>query len=203
MLLAAALLIADPSGWTLVTSEESYAAGIDTKIKRTGASSGVLRSENNAADGWAQLLQVIRGNAFKGKRVRFRAYLKTDAVIGRAGLFMRVEGDNSNQPLAWDNMQDRPIRGSTNWQRVAVVLDIPVDSKRMLFGLLLTGKGKVWIDDVSLDVVDETVPVTDIMHRWPHPERPENLDFERAGPVLDPSPTEESPIPLVVIPQRS
>jgi hypothetical protein len=115
---------------------------------------------------------------------------------------MRVEADNPTAPLAWDNMQDRPIRGSTGWQRVAVVLDMPQDSKRMLFGLLLTGKGRVWIDDVSLDVVDDTVPVTDIMHRWPHPEKPENLDFERLGPVLDPSPSAES-IPLVVIPQRS
>ena len=200
--LAVSFLVSDPNGWTLVSSEEAYVAGVDTKVKRTGGSSGFLRSSDSTAEGWAQLLQVIRGSNYKGKRVRLRAYLKTDTVVGRAGLFMRVEGENPQQPLAWDNMQDRPIKGTTTWQRVAVVLDVPSDSKRMLFGLLLTGRGKVWIDDVSLEVVDETVPVTDVMHRWPHPERPENLDFERAGPVLDPSPPDDA-IPLVVIPQRS
>lgn len=192
--IAAALGDDDPSGWRLFSPEEGYASGLDTKVKRSGNASGFVQSTSSGANGWAQLMQIIKGSAYKGKRVRLRGYLKTDGVTGRAGLFMRIEGDKGEVPLAWDNMQDRLIRGSHNWQRVAVVLDVPQETKRILFGALLTGQGKLWIDDISLDVVDATVPVTDIMHRWPHPDSPENLDFERSGPVLDPTPVQDLPV---------
>ncbi len=36
---------------------------------------------------------------------------------------MRV--DKGPKMLAFDNMQDRPIKGASNWQRYAVVLEVP------------------------------------------------------------------------------
>lgn len=195
------MISVEPMGWSLLSSNTGYNVGTDTRTKRTGAHSGVLYSTEVNNEGWSQLLQVLSSTAYRGQRVRFRAYLKTENVFGRAGLFMRIEGDKTTLPLAWDNMQDRPIRGSNGWQRVAVVLDVPPQAQRIVFGALLTGRGRVWIDDASFETVDMSVPVTDAGNRWPHPRHPENMDFELQEAPLDPSPEEVS-IQLVAPPKR-
>ncbi|HEX2037037.1 MAG TPA: hypothetical protein VHS99_22895, partial [Chloroflexota bacterium] len=46
------------------------------------------------------------------------------------------------------------------WQAYSVVLDAPVTSELIWFGLLLHGVGAVWIDDIRFDVVGPEVPVT-------------------------------------------
>jgi len=57
-------------------------------------------------------------------------------------------------------MEDRPIKGTHDWTRYEIVLDVAPDAGSMLFGLLLHGAGKVWLDDVTFDVVDTRVPTT-------------------------------------------
>ncbi len=43
--------------------------------------------------------------------------------------------------VAFDNMHDRPIKGTTGWQQYEVVLDIPRDSTGISFWILLDGTG--------------------------------------------------------------
>jgi hypothetical protein len=71
---------------------------------------------------------------------------------------MRVDGAGSL--LAFDNMQNRPIKGTTDWKRYDVVLDVPPEAKALAFGLLLAGNGQIWFDDLRLEVVDRSVAVT-------------------------------------------
>jgi hypothetical protein len=73
---------------------------------------------------------------------------------------MRVDRVTGDVPLAFDNMYDRPIKGSNDWQDDQVVLDVPGDAKSVFFGVLLAGTGEVWISDVRLEVVSANVPVT-------------------------------------------
>ena len=69
---------------------------------------------------------------------------------------MRVDGNGGT--LAFDNMQSRPIRGTTDWTLVSVVLDVPSDATGIAIGLLLSSPGEAWIDDASLEVVGTDVP---------------------------------------------
>ena len=81
--------------------------------------------------GFGALSQFIRADDYRGKRVRFSAYVKThdvSAASSGAGLWMRVDGNGGI--LAFDNMQNRPIMGTTDWKLVSVVLDVPNDASR-------------------------------------------------------------------------
>jgi hypothetical protein len=85
-------------------------------------------------------MQEISADAYHGKRVRLSANAKASDVQGWAGLWMRVDGDGS-RPLAFDNMGNRPIKGTTDWKRYDIVLDVAGQATDVAFGILLTGRG--------------------------------------------------------------
>lgn len=80
--------------------------------------------------------------------------------------------------LKFDNMQSRAISGTTEWNVYSCVLDVPRESEVLNIGILLCGKGQVWLDTVSLTEVDQTVPTTDFAAREIFPEGLMNSDFE-------------------------
>lgn len=91
---------------------------------------------------------------------------------------MRVDRDRT--PIAFDNMADRPLRGSLDWTLCEVVLNVDGAATRVSLGVLLSGRGRVWMSDVKLEAVGPDVPVTG----GARPEAfgpPRNLDFEK-GP---------------------
>ena len=73
---------------------------------------------------------------------------------------MRVDGARKDEMLAFDNMQDRAIKGTIDWKKYEIVLDVPENSEMVAFGLLLSGKGQVWMDDLQFEVVGKDVPTT-------------------------------------------
>jgi hypothetical protein len=89
--------------------------------------------------------------------------------------------------LAFDNMQKRAIKGTADWKQYEIVLDVPDNGVVIAFGVLLAGKGQVWVDDFKFETVDNKVSVTD-MKAPPRdskiesldkiPKQPTNLDFE-------------------------
>ena len=89
---------------------------------------------------------------------------------------MRV--DKEKDVLAFDNMQDRSITGTGDWQRYNVVLDVPRDATGIAFGMLLTGAGEVWLSGLKFEVVGLDVPTTNMTGKVGHaPSEPVNLDF--------------------------
>ena len=89
---------------------------------------------------------------------------------------MRVDGDTPSATLAFDNMQSRPIRGTKDWARYSVVLDVAPSAKGISFGILVDGEGAVWLNDVQFQVVDSSVPTTNTLSQVA--KKPMNLNFE-------------------------
>lgn len=81
---------------------------------------------------------------------------KSADVSDWAGLWLRV--DKEREKVAFDNMQDRRIKGTQPWKMYDVVLDVPANATSIHFGVLLSGTGEVRINDVSLEVVDMNSP---------------------------------------------
>jgi hypothetical protein len=104
-------------------------------------------------------MQMFEATRYRGKRVRFSAQVKSEKVTNWCGLWMRVDGRDS-RPLAFDNMQDRSISGTTSWKGYQVVLDVPEEASYLALGLLLDGVGQVWMSDVRVEVVDKSVAAT-------------------------------------------
>jgi len=117
-------------------------------------------------------MQRILAEEYRDRRVRWSGYLKTEDVAEWCGLWMRVDGQRNNV-MEFDNMQSRPCKGTGDWRRCEVVLDVAQEAHAIAFGLVIEGPGTVWMTDVNLEVVGRDVPVTSFTSRTPR-----NLSFE-------------------------
>ena len=75
-------------------------------------------------------------------------------------------------------MNDRPIVGDTEWNHYTIVLDVPKNSAVIAFGMLLSGSGQAWIDELKFEEVDNDTPTTNIDFTGYLLDEPTNLSFE-------------------------
>jgi len=166
----------------------TYRGALDRDIVYHGAASVSVTSESSKARQFGGVHQMIGAADYRGKRVRYSAQVRTENVTDWAGLWLRAD-DGDGRVLAFDNMETshRGLRGTREWSRQEVVLDIPQEANAIRFGLVLSGAGKAWLDDVHVDIVAPDVPVTLKRLDWgarnvPVPadrlQPPRNLDFE-------------------------
>jgi hypothetical protein len=169
-----------PEGWLLAGSKPaSYRTGVDAQMVHEGLPSAYLVSAVPEPDGFGTLMQYISADNYAGKRIRLRASVRSEDVSHWAGLWMRV--DKGEKAVAFDNMQKRSIKGTTQWRTYDVVLDVPASASGIGFGLLLDGPGQAWMSGVQFEVVGREVPVTDMVtaERPMTPAVPVNLNFQR------------------------
>lgn len=171
------LSAAAPEGWTIAGSQPTkYEAGVDSTLLYLGHRSAYLKSKEQVTGGFGTLMQSFDARNYLGKRVRFSAAVKTADVQSWAGLWMRI--DKGSQTLEFDNMQNRPLKGTASWKKYDVVLDVPQDATGVFFGILLDSAGEVWLSDVKFEVVGAEVPTTGIRAK-PVNSGPVNLDFQQ------------------------
>jgi RNA polymerase sigma factor (sigma-70 family) len=175
-----------PKGWFGGSAKiDEYEVGRDRKEKHGGKASAFVRMKGVEDTDFGTIGQAFKADAYRGKRVRLSAWLKTKDVAGGAALWMRVDG--TDKTLTFDNMMERRVKGDNDWARYEVVLDVPEAAKHITFGLLVAGKGQAWVDDFKLEAVDpkkvkstnllkepipQEVPDADV------PDKPVNLGFE-------------------------
>ena len=167
-----------PDGWFPAGSNPTeYEMGTDNSNFQSGNSCAYIKSKSPKEKEFGTLMQTISAENYLGKRLQLSGYVKSENVKGWSGLWMRIDGYN-NQQLGFDNMQGRAIKGTTEWKKYEIVLDIPSNSKSINYGLLLGGEGKVWFDSFKLEEVDKSIPVTNLRKENKLPSQPINLDFE-------------------------
>ncbi|MEP7123028.1 MAG: hypothetical protein ABJE95_19020 [Byssovorax sp.] len=130
------------------------------------------------------MFQMFKPDTYRGKRVRYSAAMRTVGVTGHAALCLRIDGPDTGRhgrSLAFDNMDDRPrISGTTGWSRYSCVLDVPADATAIFISNMLSGQGELFWGDVRFEVVDDSVPVTDMLRTYAIRDQPVNLDFSEA-----------------------
>src|SRR5947207_10528997 len=115
-----------------------------------------IHAFDNAQDSdFGTLNQYFHATRYRNKCMRFTGAVKTEDVKKWTGLWMRVDGP-CRQQLQFDNMSKRPINGTTEWQSYDVILDVPENSVKIVFGVMLVGsKGRVWRSDVRFEETEE------------------------------------------------
>lgn len=169
-----------PTHWELYSPAPShYRVERISEISRTGEGCASLASAMAANREHAVLLQKISAQGYLGRRLELTGYLRTSEVTGWAGLWVRVDGPDG-EVLHFDNMMDRPVKGTTSWKRYHLTVDVPGDSQEVHFGALLSGRGQVWVDDLKLTARGVAAPGLEIKTRIRElPREARNLGFEK------------------------
>ncbi len=107
---------------------------------------------------YGSLSQQIDATPYRGKIIKLSAAIRTD-VSGpgnQAYLWLRMTKKffGPSALLFYDNMADRPITNN-NWHIYEIVGKVSPDAEVIGFGFALVGEGKIWLDSVSLKVLNE------------------------------------------------
>ena len=161
------------------TAPDKYKCQIDFSTFHTGSKCASIKStsETYTIDEYGTIMQQFSAKSYRERRIRFSGFVKSENITGWSGLWMRID-DAFSRTLVLDNMQNRPIQGTTGWNHYACVLDVPKDAAVISIGILLSGQGKIWFDNAVFQEVDSSVPTTELDLTKELPDAPSNLSFE-------------------------
>ncbi|MHA3047742.1 S41 family peptidase [Riemerella anatipestifer] len=135
-----------PTNWDNF-GNPNYIISLDSNYVKSGkyAASIEFKEGNPGFKAWGFTLP----DNYDGKKITLSGYIKTENVTdGYAGLWMRID-----PKIAFDNMGNRGITGTTDWTKYEVTLNMnPQKTKNIVIGGLLVGKGKMWIDDLKITI---------------------------------------------------
>jgi erythromycin esterase len=143
------------NGWSL--SPPSRDAGYVVRAATDGCFHGgcavMSRTGEKKHDGFGSFAQRIDATPYRGKKIHFRARMKS-ALTGDASsarIWLRV--DRPDGMGFFDNMASRAPQSLPDWTDLEIVGDVAADAEAIAFGELFVGEGEAWIDESTLEVV--------------------------------------------------
>ena len=169
-----------PKSWFRSGSKsQSYKVDTDSITFQSGKKSVCIASLDTTIEGFETVMQYCSAKNYLGTRIKMTGYIKSENVADWAGMWLRIDTKTQGESLGFDNMQDRPIIGNSDWTKCEIVMDVPAESITLNFGALISGTGKIWFDNVSFEILDNASPkISNELNSLPLPEKPQNLDFE-------------------------
>ena len=141
-----------PVGWMAGGNKpDHFEMKPDTTVKQGGTASACVRFVAPKFEGFGTLMQQFKADAWRGKRVRMSAWVKTDSLKSVAyiklfahGLYGTLQGIASEQ-----------FSVTQPWTLTTQTLDLPPDTYQVWAWCQYDGpvRGKVHFDDVSLEVL--------------------------------------------------
>lgn len=134
----------------------NYKTSLDSVNVKNGKYAAVIEYTGELSD--YEVWSYTIPNNYKGKKISLSGYIKTENVTdGYAGLWMRIDPN-----IASDFMEDKGVKGSTTWQKFEISLDMqPEKTDQITFGGLLEGKGKMWLDDLTITIDGNNLEVVE------------------------------------------
>src|SRR5581483_4409936 len=82
-----------PKAWLHAGNRPAdYEISVDRKVSHDGKASASLKSIADKTEGFGTLMQTFKADAYRGRRIKMTAFVKSENVSGWAGLWMRVDG---------------------------------------------------------------------------------------------------------------
>ncbi len=172
-----------PTGWGKNGSKvDAYVVGVDENNSYNGTPSAYVKSVQPNVDGFGGMMQTISAEDYVGKRIRLTGMVKSEeANDGGGHLWLRIDPQGGGQPVGFDNMDNRPVKGTTDWQPASIVLDVPANARALAYGMFVAGSGQMWANGIKIEEVGPEVPVTDMrlpQNAPPLPKAPQNPSFQ-------------------------
>jgi C-terminal processing protease CtpA/Prc len=144
-----------PAGWGVSPPNSIFA---DDQVFHGGKYSARLERTATTASTFSNLSTALPLD-FSGSTVEWRGFIKTEDVSEYVALWLREDGD-APPSLAFASLQSQQIRGTRDWTEFSISVPILPTGRQLVFGVLLGGTGKAWVDDLQLLV--DGKPVGDI-----------------------------------------
>jgi C-terminal processing protease CtpA/Prc len=133
-----------PGGWSGGPAGTIFA---DDQVFHGGRWSARIERHPDSPGNFSTITKSIPAD-FSGATVELRGFLRTEEVSDFVGLWMREDGESP--ALAFDNMQARQLKGTTEWKEYSITLPLHPEARQLFFGVLVAGTGKAWADDLQL-----------------------------------------------------
>lgn len=138
-----------PDGWFRWGTDD-YNLKIDSAVKHSGKVSLLIESTKNVARGSFGCIAYSIPGDYLGKEIEVRAYVRVqDVTDSEAGLLLRIDDKNKNV-LEIENGHQKNIQGSGYWNYYSVSMPFPAKANTIYIGAMLSGTGKVWVDDFQI-----------------------------------------------------
>jgi len=186
-------------GWILAGSApDHYEIGIESNAEREGnvaylksiaedieGFGTIMQSfepvESIAEDieGFGTIMQSFEPVDYLGKKVKLTGKIKTIDIDEWCAMWMRIDGikEGKHETLEFDNMQDRPIKGTKDWSNYEIILEVPKEAKSISYGVLIGGTGKALIDNFKFEIIDNKTESTGNLVKL---RRPTNTSFDES-----------------------
>ena len=158
--------------WVTIDDPRALKSGVVTSGLE-GRSSAFLLATKAPNAGVITLRQTIKADNYRGKQLRFSGEVKAEQFERPGGLYIRTNvihwkhiqeefgveqpGDPSIEANRPDERM-RPqnvVQGTHDWKRYEVTVPVAEDALFIRFGLVLYGKGKIWLADAQLEVGEQ------------------------------------------------
>jgi C-terminal processing protease CtpA/Prc len=148
-----------PQNW-LIADQPGYSVSLDSITVRSGKYAIIIESTEESGN--FQPVTLKLDNNYAGQRITLSGYIKTENVTdGYAGLWMRIDPQ-----IAFDNMQQRGVTGTTDWTKYEISLSMnPSKAEGIFLGGLLVGKGKMWLDNLTVTIDGKDISEAKIYER--------------------------------------
>jgi C-terminal processing protease CtpA/Prc len=135
-----------PNDWNNFGSS-NYAITLDSTNIKSGKYSASIEFKEGNPDFKAWAFKIP--DNYAGKKITLTGFIKPENVTdGYAGLWMRIDPS-----IAFDNMNKNGVKGTTDWTKYEITLEMnPEQTKQIVIGALLVGKGKMWLDNFSVSI---------------------------------------------------
>lgn len=134
-----------PSGW-IIPSSDQYKMSIDTTEKFEGNHSIKISFVGDQPAGTGLMFRLPHN--YNGQELTLSGYLKTDKITdGIASLLISIPKVN------FVNMEEQKVSGTSDWKKYEVSIQLdPAKTKDIFVGGMLSGKGTLWLDDLTVSI---------------------------------------------------
>jgi hypothetical protein len=121
---------------------------VDSDVLHGGKWSARIERQANSAQQFSTISKSIPLNLTRGT-LELRGFIRSENVQDFAAFWMREDGSNGSVGFA--TMQgNNPVQGTTPWTEYSISLTVNPEARTLLFGFLLSGAGRAWVDDLQL-----------------------------------------------------
>lgn len=135
--------------WRLLKEDADTASvAVDETIAHTGKASARI-TVGKPAKREVALVESIRADAWRRKRVLITGYLRGTLFDGEAGV-TAICNDGGRYSFYFPS-EEKLTRAGSDWRRISVALEVPHDTMLLSIGVWMRrAHGDLWLDDLTL-----------------------------------------------------